>query len=318
MSEGQTDMQQRNSVDRPAGRISERRDRLQSRVLVAVVSALLVASIVAVLRGAGAAVRQFPAHGATVVAISLGFAVLVRLLRAATVGGAVSGGLVCLLLTYRSGWLPEPVWRSGLAPLACLFLLTFAATRAGRARQQRAGLAESRRGRNAAQVLANLAVAALCVSPMAEWLLRRWGGPAGGVLGFADLWAGVAMKTAALAALAEATADTMSSEVGQAFGGRPVLVTALRRVDPGTDGAVSLLGTVSGMLGAMAVAAAGAWAMHLGVYGAVVAWGAGLVGFFADTLLGATVERWGWIGNDLVNFLSTLVAAVAAMWVMRS
>lgn len=298
--------------------ISVERDRLQSRLLVGVTGALLVASVAAMLQGALGAAREFPAHVATVVAISLLFAVLVRLLRAATVGGAVSGGLVCLLLTYSSGWVSEPVWRSGLLPLVCLFVLTFLATRAGRARKLRAGLAESRRGRKAAQVLANLSVAALCVSPAAEWLLRRWGAPAGGGLGFADLWVSVAMKTAALAALAEATADTMSSEVGQAFGGRPVLLTRFKRVDPGTDGAVSLVGTGSGVLGAAVVAAIGCWAMHLGVYGAVVVWGCGVVGLFADTLLGATLERRGWIGNDLVNFISTLVAALAATWIMRS
>jgi uncharacterized membrane protein len=29
-------------------------------------------------------------------------------------------------------------------------------------------------------------------------------------------------------------------------------------------------------------------------------------------VLGATVERWGWLGNDLVNFTSTLFAAALA------
>jgi uncharacterized membrane protein len=39
----------------------------------------------------------------------------------------------------------------------------------------------------------------------------------------------------------------------------------------------------------------------------------GLFGLFADSLLGATVERRGWLGNDLVNFLSTCVGALAAL-----
>ncbi len=296
--------------------IPAERDGMQSRGLVWVVGALLAVEAATMLRGAVGAWREFPEHVALVVGISVGFAVLVRMLRAATVGGAVSGGVVCLLLSYGSGWVSEPVWRSGLLPLVCLFALTFLGTRAGRGRKVRAGLAEGRQGRNAAQVLANLSVAAMAVSPGVEWWLRRHG-PAGGGLGFADLWVGVAIKTTALAALAEATADTMSSEVGQAFGGRPVLVTKLRRVDAGTDGAVSLAGTLSGVLGGAAVAAAGCWAMHLGIYGAVVAWACGVVGFVADTLLGATAERRGWIGNDLVNFASTLIAAVAAMLLMR-
>jgi uncharacterized membrane protein len=35
-------------------------------------------------------------------------------------------------------------------------------------------------------------------------------------------------------------------------------------------------------------------------------------GLFFDSLLGATVERRGWLGNDLVNFCSTLFAALVA------
>ena len=44
--------------------------------------------------------------------------------------------------------------RSGLVPIVALFLLTFAATKAGRQRKIALGVAEDRRGRNAAQVSA--------------------------------------------------------------------------------------------------------------------------------------------------------------------
>ena len=36
----------------------------------------------------------------------------------------------------------------------------------------------------------------------------------------------------------------------------------------------------------------------------------GFVDYFFDSLLGATVERRGWLGNDLVNFASTVFAAM--------
>jgi uncharacterized protein (TIGR00297 family) len=108
-----------------------------------------------------------------------------------------------------------------------------------------------------------------------------------------------------LSALAEATADTVSSEIGQAFGGSPILLTTLRHVEPGTDGAISLRGTFAGIFAAAIVATAGRWSMHLSLRQSSIALVAGICGLFFDSLLGATLERRGYLGNDLVNFCST-------------
>ncbi len=70
------------------------------------------------------------------------------------------------------------------------------------------------------------------------------------------------------AAVATAAADTCSSEVGKAFGRRTFLITTLRPVPPGTEGAISVEGTLGGLLGAALVAALGAL---LGLYGATAA-----------------------------------------------
>ncbi len=65
--------------------------------------------------------------------------------------------MICLLLVFWMGRFEDSPLRSGLTPLVLLFVLTFLATRLGRQRKARAGLAEERRGRSAAQVIANLA-----------------------------------------------------------------------------------------------------------------------------------------------------------------
>jgi uncharacterized protein (TIGR00297 family) len=124
--------------------------------------------------------------------------------------------------------------------------------------------------------------------------------------------------TVTLAALAEATADTVSSEIGQAFGGQPVMLTTMRRVDAGVDGAVSLLGTAAGVAAGAVVVLAGQWALRLTPKDAAVALAGGVAGLFFDSLLGATVERKGWLGNDLVNFASTLFAAGVAFGLMTA
>jgi uncharacterized protein (TIGR00297 family) len=299
--------------------IPEARDRLQSRVLVIVVGILLALDSVAILRQVVYSIWGEPNVGehillAEIVGISTVFASLVLSLRAATVGGALFGGMICFLLVSGTASSQYTIVRSGLSPLALLFVLTFLATRAGRRVKAEAGLAERRHGRSSAQVIANLSIAGLAVSGLGFGLVMRGevccGTP------YYKIWVWPAMTLMCLAAMVEATADTVSSEIGQAFGGRPVMLLTLQRVDAGADGAVTLLGSLAGITGAAFVAVVGMWALRLRPSQAAIALFAGICGLFFDSFLGATVERRGWIGNDLVNFTSTLFAAVVAAVVL--
>jgi uncharacterized protein (TIGR00297 family) len=268
--------------------IPRARDRRQSRWLVGVVVPLLVlgAAKVCVSAVAAGSVRTllFP------VAFSVGFAGLVWALRSATLPAAGVGLLVCLIAALE---VREPsgfglINRPALAALIALFALTFAATRYGRRKKEARGLGEARSGRRASQVVANLGVAALCAA--VGW----YGG--------------------CLAALAEATADTVSSEVGQALGGPTWLITKFRRVEAGRDGGVSFAGTLAGVVCAGLVVMVGSQmvATWRDVVVVLVSACAGLV---FDSFLGATVEERGWVGNDLINFCSTLFAAgLAWLW----
>jgi uncharacterized protein (TIGR00297 family) len=175
--------------------------------------------------------------------------------------------------------------------------LAWATTRFGSKRKQKLKIAEKQDGRSASQVLANLGVAAACVILYA-------------------LLGSVVFLLAAAASLSEAAADTVSSEVGQGSNEKARLITNWTQVPAGTDGAVSLQGTLAGIVAAIAVTAVCAvvgllpW-KWLGI--SVVAAVAGAV---IDSVLGASLQRRGMLNNDSVNFLSTLFSAVVAVLIV--
>ncbi len=244
-------------------------------------------------------ITQEPLVACTTLGISGIFGLIVWRMRAGTPGAAATGAAITASLMYSTTRYPyQYSWlHGGLMPLLAVFVLTYAATKAGRTRKEVQGTAESKRGRNSAQVAANLGAAALFAS-------------LGSLFGSEDYGATVSMGAIlSIAALAEAAADTVSSEIGQAFGGQPRMLTTLRRAEPGTDGAITLAGTACGIAAAVLVAAIGSWALGQGWLVCVFCSLGAILGLFFDSLLGATFERKGWLNNDAVNFLSTLSAA---------
>jgi uncharacterized protein (TIGR00297 family) len=217
------------------------------------------------------------------------FALVARIIGAVSDGGALAGIVVAFILLVTAGF-------SGFVPLLTLFLLTVFATRWRRRRKERLGLAERSGGRTASQVLANLGAAACCALPTL-WFPE-----------FSDL-----LFAGAMAALAEAAADTVSSEVGQGSSRSAYLIVGFRSVPLGTNGGVSMTGTLSGIAAACLIA----W---VSAASAVVDWNwvlviaiAGSAGMVFDSFLGATWENAGRMGNDAVNFVSTVFAADIAL-----
>lgn len=231
-------------------------------------------------------------------------------MRSATVGGAATGAVITASLMFSTAIVPYQPWRTALVPVLALLVLTSIATRLGRGKKERLGLAEDRHGRTASQVAANLGLSALACSELAQsWLADSgWFTPA-------EIARGILLAPM-LAALAEAAADTLSSEIGQAFGGQPRMITTLRRADPGADGAITWAGSLAGICGAALVAGAGTIALRGDLTLFAICCGSGVFGLLFDSLLGATIERREWLNNDLVNFLSTASAAAFAVGAM--
>ncbi|MGZ4857564.1 MAG: TIGR00297 family protein [Methanobacteriaceae archaeon] len=113
-----------------------------------------------------------------------------------------------------------------------------------------------------------------------------------------------------IGSIATATADTMASEVGVVT--TPRLITNFRKVAPGTDGGISILGTAAGILGAAII---GLSAYLLGIYPLLIrtmeiAIVAGTFGCFVDSILGAVLESKDYLTNEHVNLIATLTGAL--------
>jgi uncharacterized protein (TIGR00297 family) len=203
--------------------------------------------------------------------------------------GALCGWCLGVALYAFSGW-------RGFSLLLLFFVLGTACTKIGYAKKALLGIAQEKGGRRGAKnAIANTGA---------------------GVL-FAFLAVATPYHTlfalALVAAFATAAADTVSSEIGQAYGRTTYLVTSFKRVPAGTEGAVSLEGTLAG-IAASTVPAAFAAAVSLITWpGAAIVVAAAFVGSTLESYLGATLQRTNAIDNEVVNFANTLAGGLAAM-----
>ncbi|MES1159285.1 MAG: DUF92 domain-containing protein [Bacteroidota bacterium] len=212
--------------------------------------------------------------------------------RKLTIPAAITGVILALCVYGGEGF-------TGLAMMTSFFILGSAATSWKMKWKQQQGLAESVKGtRTAMQVIANAGVAAvaglveLCYAPFQYYPL---------------------MPMMMAAAFAAATADTLSSELGNVYGSRYYNILSFRKDQRGLNGVISLEGTLLGVAGSLLIALIFAAGNRGGirVVGIIVL--AGTIGNLSDSILGATLERKGWIGNNTVNFLNTAIGA-ASVW----
>lgn len=252
--------------------------------------------------------------GASVAGIVFGWSAY--RLRALNASGALAGGLLAATVVGVGGW----AWA---VPSLTFFITSSVLSQVGRRRKVAvAAVSEKGSRRDVGQVVAN-------------------GGAGWGLLVVHVFWPEHLLYAGFLGAFAAAAADTWGTEIGALSMRSPRLVTTGRTVPRGTSGAVSWLGTLGAIGGALGVALSAVpfFSGSTGPWSVLLIVPAGVIGAFLDSLAGATVQArfhdpqtgdeterpassagrhalirgWAWLRNDQVNGLCTLSGALLAV-----
>ncbi|GJP44924.1 hypothetical protein CLOM_g4324 [Closterium sp. NIES-68] len=206
------------------------------------------------------------------------------------------------------------VWRAFYWPgflIVCLyFILGTLVTKVKLKQKQQEGIAEKRSGRRGPWSVVGSAAAAVvcCLGAIAA------AGGAGvegvGLLSVA-VW-----QLGYVASFATKLSDTAGSEIGKAFGRRTFLVTSFQPVPRGTEGAVSLEGTLAGLVAAVVLSAAALLTSQVSLTGAFFCVLASQIANFGESYVGATLQDkpgYEWMTNDIVNVMNITIGAAIAM-----
>ncbi|XWK89678.1 MAG: TIGR00297 family protein [Phormidium sp.] len=234
------------------------------------------------------------AVGLNTVLLSIAWVIPKKLL---TPAGLFHAWLLGILIWGTLGW-------QGYVVVMFYFLAGSAVTRIGMAQKEAEGIAEKRSGaRGPENVWGSAATAALCA------------------LGVAAIGANLLppslqplLLLGYVASFSTKLSDTCASEVGKAYGKRTFLITTLQPVARGTEGAVSLEGTLAGVVGSVAIALL-AWGIGvINLVGVGLCVIAAFVATNLESVIGATLQtKVSWLTNEVVNAINTFVGAIVAI-----
>ena len=229
------------------------------------------------------------------VAISIVLSVLAYRLRLLTFSGALSSFAVGIII----GFFGSLSW---LLVLVSFTFVGFVVTRIDIAEKTRMGLQEGHHGeRTHTNVLA--VGMPPCVLAVAAFLMG-------------DQYA-VAAAIGYISVISVAASDTVASELGVKYE-KVWLITNFRRVPPGTDGGISVKGTIWAMVGAACASVIG-WVIIFpnDILNALIMIPilAGFAGCLMDSVLGATLEARGLINKYSNNAITMLFGGLLGMFV---
>jgi uncharacterized protein (TIGR00297 family) len=209
-----------------------------------------------------------------------------------TTAGYLNAWLLGVIVWGTLGW-------QGYIVVMFYFLVGSAVTRIGIKQKEAEGIAEKRSGaRGPENVWGSALTATICAlgtllvdSSMRELLVLAY-----------------------VASFSTKLSDTSASEIGKAYGKNTFLITTLQPVARGTEGAISLEGTIAGIIASAAIAFL-AWGIGA-IDGLGVVWCifAAFIATTIESLIGASLQdKFDWLTNELVNIINTLIGAIASI-----
>ncbi|XP_031092257.1 protein VTE6, chloroplastic-like [Ipomoea triloba] len=213
-----------------------------------------------------------------------------------SLSGSASAFLLATL-TWRAFWIP------GFLLAAIYFILGTAVTKVKLAQKEAQGIAEKRSGRRGpGSVIGSSSSACVC----ALLSIKGIGGAA-----FSRLW-----ELGFVACFCTKLSDTVSSEIGKAYGKTTYLVTTLKVVPRGTEGAVSVEGTLAGLFASILLASTACIMGQINIPEVAICVLASQIANVGESLIGAALQEkqgFQWLNNDAVNVINIFMGTILAI-----
>ena len=211
-----------------------------------------------------------------------------------TKGGWISAGILGTILWGCLSW-------QGWMSVVIYLLFGSLVTKIGYRFKKKQGIAEKRGGRRGPENVWGSAATGLFFAMMTKF----------------DVANLVLFKIGFAASFSAKLADTFGSEIGKRFGKDTYLITSLKKVERGTEGGISLEGTLASVLGSIFMSF---MMLILSIISTksqfIIVAVSGFLATLSESLIGAKFQNKYKLSNELVNAIQTSIGSVFAIFAL--
>ena len=210
-----------------------------------------------------------------------------------TKGGWISAGVLGTILWGCLSW-------QGWISVVIYLLFGTLVTKIGYKFKNQRGIAEKRGGRRGPENVWGSAASGMFFAIMLKFNLANL----------------VFLKIGFAASFAAKLADTFGSEIGKRFGRKTYLITSLREVERGTEGGISLVGTLASALGSIFMSLI---MFSLSIistnYQFIIVSISGFLATITESIIGDRFQDKYKLSNELVNAIQTSISSTMAIFI---